>query len=246
MAYSSTNHIINCNIHNSSSNETNNPFYYTGIKCLSSNYNTIEYTTITKFIYGIDFSKTKYNTISHCSISHCEKGISFSISSYEEISQNNISYNNQGIDATYDPLNMNIKGNVITHNTEGILFGNIAGIGHSIITMNTFLSNDIGLTIALCFFVTVKCNNFINNKKDAYFIYSVTRWWRNYWGQPRIFPHIIVGRTLKYLILDAIIILLWLTHPSNEFPELVPPKDIIWFNIDWRPALKPYDIPGMS
>ena len=246
MAYSSSNHIVNCQIHNGSSNATDNLFYYAGIKCHISNYNTIEYTTITKFNYGIKCSQTKYNSISHCSISHCDKGIDLSISSYEEISQNNISYNNQGIDCTYDPYNINIKGNVITHNAEGILFGNNAGIGHSNITMNSFISNENGLSIFLCFFISVKCNNFINNKRDAYFVFSVTSWWRNYWEQPRILPHVIVGRSLKYLILDAIYILLWLRYPDNHFPEPPAPKEIIWFNIDWRPALKPYDIPGLS
>ncbi len=75
------------------------------------------------------------------------------------------------------------------------------------------------------------CNNFINNE---YFyrlflieihmpLYSHIRLKNNYWWRPTLFPKFILGTLYK---------------PGGDHPEFELP----WFFIDWRPALKPYDI----
>jgi parallel beta-helix repeat protein len=62
-------------------------------------------------------------------------------------------------------------------------------------------------------------NNFIKCLRKTFFVKSsFNKWHNNYWGRPRILPKIIFGR-------------------KGIFLGLVP-----WFNIDLRPALKPYDI----
>jgi len=63
-------------------------------------------------------------------------------------------------------------------------------------------------------------NNFISNRFEARFLLSdYNRWSGNYWNRLRILPKLIFG-TIK-----------------------IGSISIPWFNIDWRPALRPYDIP---
>ena len=52
----------------------------------------------------------------------------------------------------------------------------------------------------------------------------LNRWSRNYWGRPILGPKLIRGEIRIYR--------------DWPFSDIVIP----WFDFDWRPALKPYDI----
>ena len=76
-------------------------------------------------------------------------------------------------------------------------------------------------------------NNFIQNRLFAIFEFyesaNVNIWTSNYWGRPRIFPKIILG--LKMITIEFL----------NKVIG-IPNK----FQVDWRPAFKPYDIPRIA
>lgn len=93
---------------------------------------------------------------------------------------------------------------------------------HNTLYLNTLENNTIGLDVT-GYDNIIKHNNFINNTQyaarfiippDEWHGPGYVKWIGNYWDHPRIFPHLIFGF-------------------SNALP---------WFNVDWWPALKPYDI----
>ena len=93
----------------------------------------------------------------------------------------------------------------------------------NMITRNVIYSNDIGIFLNKVRTNIIFENNFLNNSRDvAVFVEvfgSQNHLIKNYWNRPRILPKLILG----YFWTGSI----W----------------IPWFNIDWRPALRPYDIP---
>jgi len=98
---------------------------------------------------------------------------------------------------------------------------------------NNILNNSNGIYL-FGYSNTIIKNNFLDNNVDAFFKYPIKNilskknlWRQNYWNEPRLLPKPIRGQ-------------IWRRISSN-----VPPFYTIhlpWFNIDWRPALKPYDI----
>jgi len=138
------------------------------------------------------------------------------------ISGNNIVSNN-GIGVNLISSNFNtIKGNIITlNNYTGIsIMADPFGpepCDYNIVKNNNITSNNgYGIIFSKSNFNIIIENNFINNEKDAFIIVSFqNRWKQNYWDRSRILPKLIFG--------------------FNLF-------GIPWFNIDWRPAKKPYNI----
>jgi hypothetical protein len=66
---------------------------------------------------------------------------------------------------------------------------------------------------------TIYKNNFLDNKRHAFFEGNWrNKWKQNYWNRPRILPKLIFGE-IK-----------------------IGSKWLPWFNIDWHPAKKLYDI----
>ena len=108
-----------------------------------------------------------------------------------------------------------ISGNVIQNNQEGIKF---ADSSNNIIRSNNIKNNDRGIFIDKSNQNTIFQNNFKKNKQHAYFIDCKNSWKENYWNRFRILPKLIFGEINRWDI---------------SFP---------WFNIDWRPAKKPYEI----
>jgi hypothetical protein len=101
-------------------------------------------------------------------------------------------------------------------------------LSDAIIIGNNILNNRIGVRISGwnifsgpiyidgCFIIK---NNFLDNTIDAFFTNSRNnRWRQNYWNRPRLFPKIIIGNN----------------HISSSI-------GFLWVNIDWLPALRPYD-----
>lgn len=149
-------------------------------------------------------------------------GISIGTSNYNLISENTIIFNhNYGIHIWMSSNNNTVSGNTISSNYgDGIFLDNNRLFSdNNIINGNDISSNkDIGINITLSSKNTISENNFRNNKRSSYFIDSKNIWKHNYWGRPRILPKLIFG----VIKIDS--------------------KWIPWINIDWRPALRPYDI----
>jgi len=118
-----------------------------------------------------------------------------------------------------------IQKNKIAHNFEGICID--SGSRRNIIQYNNISHNEVfGIIIEDgSNFNKISRNNFIKNCLEtplgqAYFKFCFyNRWKKNYWNSPRILPKVIQGGI------------------GNIAP---------WINFDWRPALKPYDIPRVA
>ena len=100
----------------------------------------------------------------------------------------------------------------------------LGGVGINFtITYNTVENNPLGIYLIGAQNRVIR-NNFINNTREAYFgqiaHYPMNRWLFNYWNHSRLLPYPVFG---SYG---------WVFIP--------------WIQWDWRPALKPYDIPGMT
>ena len=162
------------------------------------------------------------NTITNNIISNNDFGISIGTSSHNDIIDNTVNSNKlYGIHIWAASDNNTIKGNTINSNKgDGIYLENRKLFSdNNIITGNNISSNYMyGINITWSSKNLISENNFIDNNKYAYFIDCKNTWKHNYWGKHRILPKPIFG-VIKI--------------GSYWIP---------WINIDWRPALKPYDI----
>jgi len=188
-----------------------------------SNNNIIINNTISNNNYGISIGMSENNTITGNTVnSNDNYGIHlWTNSNNNTIIENNINLNNG--DGIY--INNNIlfiDKNIITKNI--INSNNQDGIEIIYSNGNTITSNNIssnyrcGITLTWSSSNNIKQNNFIDNDWNSFFIGCKNKWRYNYWDRPMILPKLIFGEIE------------------------IGSKWIFWINIDWRPALKPYDI----
>jgi parallel beta-helix repeat protein len=147
---------------------------------------------------------------------------------YDTIIGNNISNNRDGIDIYYSKRNTITSNNISHNDNDGIsLKGSVRNtIANNLISHNM---NCIYLTVGKSGESSynskdnqIMNNNFLDNSRTAFFVHRLpipdggynNTWRQNYWNEPRIAPKLIFGFIFP-------------------FP---------WLNIDWRPALRPYDI----
>jgi nitrous oxidase accessory protein len=137
-------------------------------------------------------------------------------SSYNTITGNTITDVSLGVDL-WESSHNTVTKNTIRKCLHGI---DVSSDGNSV-SLNTLENNTLGI-IVTGYGNEVRHNNLINNQQQATFIIppdmwhgpGYIKWVGNYWNRPQRLPHLIFGYTC-----------------------LVP-----WFNVDWRPALAPYDI----
>jgi parallel beta-helix repeat protein len=90
---------------------------------------------------------------------------------------------------------------------------------------NTFQDCENGIILTATVGMRIVSNTFLNTTHEPEFLDSFFCHWRhNYWNQPRLLPKIIRGEIFI---------------PLGFYYAI----EIPWVNIDWHPALKPYDIP---
>lgn len=136
------------------------------------------------------------------------------------VSTNIIRDNDNGIYVLTLNFNM-IMGNTVTWNKRSGI--SLVHSHNNTIVGNSILKNAVGIYLGSSTNNTVLSNNFGDNKQDATFNTSRKNTWRqNYWSRPRFLPKLIVG-----------------TIEIKESSKL-----IVWFNVDWRPAFKPFDSGG--
>jgi parallel beta-helix repeat protein len=148
-------------------------------------------------------------------------GIICSDSSYNKIIGNNINRTGVGI-YLINSTNCEISRNkILNKSVNGIAL--IENSSDNYIFRNDIRNNqEYGIFLYYGFSNRIEENNFIKNKPNAFFKNSrFNSWDRNYWNRPRILPKLIRGE------IKGLFIFWW-----------------AWTNIDWRPALKPYDIEG--
>jgi len=174
---------------------------------------------------GINLYCIGYSTIKDNIISNNRNGICSYNSGKNTFINNTINSNDiNGLELSLTDSDT-VCGNSILNNRVGIVLKSGFFI---IINRNNILNNSEGICLSfICFWNTIKENNFINNKRDAFINNSFrNRWNGNYWNKPRILPKLIFG------------IICWYT-PYPELREIVIP----WIpQIDWHPAKEPYDI----
>jgi len=183
--------------------------------------------TIRGFSNGIWFITVANGRIEKTTIDVSENGMIIENSHNIMITDNTINANlvNIGLESEYD---MNISRNTFITTYEVI----IGGDNNYIFSYNTLINGSLGIRGSCILYR----NNFMTKPQpiiltilfDIYVhLSSHVKFLQNYWWKPRLFPKLILGIIYK---------------PGIDQPEFVLP----WFFIDWHPAKKPYDIPGMS
>ena len=121
-----------------------------------------------------------------------------------------------------------VKGNIITNNSDSI---HLDFSNKNVITMNIIEKTGICLDLYESSFNLIEKNNFMDNFQYILFIDSFfNRWNNNYWGRARLTPKLLIG---------LIVVI------EGEYHPWEPPKPgliVPWFNFDWNPAIRPFDI----
>ena len=87
---------------------------------------------------------------------------------------------------------------------------------------NTIKNCEYGIELISSISNTIIKNNFLKNKRHAYFENCKNKWKNNYWNRPRLLPKLILGAI------------------NIEIPWPFQDIYIRWLNFDLRPSLKPY------
>lgn len=145
--------------------------------------------------------------------------ISLIPSSHSKIINNQIKGGLAGIDVYglgVDAVDNIIKGNILENITYAIWLGFAY---NTLVEQNHFNENKYAIMMEDSKDNLFTMNNFVGNDLNAYFTnISKNKWKINYWDRGRVLPYIIFGAKTTSLF------------------------NIPMFNIDWSPALKPYDI----
>jgi len=169
-------------------------------------------------VYGIYLYGSLGNTITGNIITlnkYC--AIYLGHSSDNNITGNILSKNRYGIRFSYSKFNT-ISGNTISNNEDGIYLGGYTGLFDLVEIFSDGSKNN-----------NILKNNFLGNKRDAFFQNSFRNQWKqNYWNRSQILPKLIRGE------------IYWI-----EFVDFgIRDYNIPWIpQFDWRPTLKPYDLP---
>jgi len=192
--------------------------------------------------YGIHLSHSSNNNISSNQIYLNNNGIKlYSKSNFNNIKDNTIENNENGTYLEHSSKNT-INGNLIKNNYCGLIL--YSKSRSNTLKSNTISNNNLGIFIGGTVYPTfifnilldgsthnkIIKNNFLNNEQDAFFQNSRPNlWWRNYWNKSLLLPKIIYGEIF-------ICRLQGIPPTPIEYHFLWVPK------IDWRPALKQFDI----
>jgi len=209
----------------------------------SSNFNLISKNSFSNLSYGMSLSYSSNNILLNNTLNTSRFGMLIDLeSSFNKVSENIVCNSKWGI--FFGSSNNNISFNYIANNHEGIrmdeysssntvcgnlIVSNWGGISlyestsNNKISSNVICNNTVGVGLYLSNSNEIKENNFIDNSYHVNMENSFFNTWnRNYWDDWIGFgPKLITGK-----------IEIW---NVGIFP---------WFEFDWHPAKKPYDISG--
>jgi len=169
-------------------------------------------------------------TVSGFTIQNGDDGVELYRSNRNSIKGNTIISNKEnGINIMGSALNIISGNNINSNNATGIFLCVAGGFfpltpsSFNIIKGNNISNNEDGIYLLGHIIAFIIKNNFIDNKRDAYFEdSSFSRWRRNYWNESRNIPKLIFGE--RWIGLGGFV------------------KNVKWINVDWFPAKEPYDI----
>jgi parallel beta-helix repeat protein len=178
----------------------------------------------------IILDNSHYNTISKNILKQNFYGIVLHGSNNNNISYNDLSEQEcnkyDGIIQLYNSNNNSIAYNYIHPGYRGIEL--LDSSNNNVVMKNIFNSSEIGIGITASYDNKIYSNNFLNGRNgfsEINYRGPSNKWDSNYWYKLRILPKLILGT----ISVGKIFII-----------------QLFWFNIDWHPALKPYDIPGYN
>jgi parallel beta-helix repeat protein len=218
---------------------------------------SIDNTIVKNHDYGLLLINVENLSIHDNELSENKVGVRLNSCTRGQVYTNTIDSNGQGIISWSQQINFSF--NLFKDNSGGLImypgdiennvFENVFrdnGVGielwyfSSLIEMNLFENNKIGLNIKDGRFYQIEKNNFVKNKVQASFSYSIGNprenefdgnFWSNHMDSQ---PKIIIGKIYK--------IFSWqIRSVYYSFTIAFP-----WFIFDSNPAQEPYDIPGMS
>jgi parallel beta-helix repeat protein len=209
---------------------------------------TVQDLTLSCSPYGVQLAHTTNSIIQRCNISSCRYG-AYLEESQDILIQNNTLLNCEWGFNIYKGGSNRIENNTISRSDySGLLISSKAtqlsynfisncSVGititdclHNIVTRNVIQHCVYGVYLESTAAAAITQNTFLDNRLFAGLQQNtlLNRWTGNYWGRPRVVPKIIPG----------IILIIWHPDPIHYKNIIIP-----WINIDWHPALKPYDIP---
>jgi len=197
-----------------------------GIQLTSTTNSVIQRCIISSCWYGVCLDTSQENLIQNNTIFNCDYGL------YINRGGSNIVENNNITGSCYEGLLISSHSTQASHNlidfcNVGITVSNCQ---HSIVTRNTIQHCLWGVYLELATATTIKQNNILNTKLYACFHNAILNLWiGNYWGRLKVLPKIIPGMILIY------------KHPDPFHYKTI---FIPWINVDWHPAIKPFDIPN--
>jgi parallel beta-helix repeat protein len=220
---------------------------------------SITNTIIKKTGRGIFGIRLKYTDIDANTIENCDgEGILLFIASFTSITNNivaNCSFRGIEIDGLWTPYRLMNSRNPVPENniiSQNTVRSNRWGIEVNGGPRNTEIShNNItgnheeGFRVYQASKTKIMENNFIKNKKNAYFAvvcalrypqFLQNSWEGNYWDEPRTTP---VRINDTYFFIPFPRIPISISFPNYDFNF----KDISSLTFDWHPAIEPYDIP---
>lgn len=172
-------------------------------------------------LYGIGLGLSSNNLIKNNNISKPSIGIALYECDNNKIENNKISYNGIGLLLNESNSNIISTSNMIENNDEGII---LSYSENNIIESNIIKNCERGINLRLSKNNIIQKNNFLRNKRHAYFENCRNKWRNNFWNRPRLLPKAILG--------------------AIRIDQPWPFQDIVihWINFDLRPSLKRYDI----
>ncbi len=201
----------------------------------NSIFNNVSNNEIYGYRIGISSWEIQNNTFYMNYIHHNDVGIEC-YGNGQIIKKNIISFNkHRGIEIN-EGENTIISGNIIMNNGQGaeddIGFEIFFCVNNYVSDNHISNNNPNGLNVLYSYKIFITRNNFVDNVNNAFFSngwwrrkFNVNRWYRNYWSDSKtggFLPKIIPGE------IEVLGIIFYHTIP--------------WFDIDLRPANKPYDI----
>ena len=186
------------------------------IELSQSAYSIIENNICISDVAGILISESFNNEISNNFF--INNSIGFVQSDHNDFSENNLERSSLFLASSNDNI---ITRNVIDKiNKFGDGITTSSGSENNLITYNSIKNCNRAVCILSYGFNTISYNDFFSNKWNAFILNTDCTWHHNYWGRPKILPKIIFHMDI-----------IGYYFGFNQYP--------VYFDVDWRPALKP-------
>ncbi|HVQ01011.1 MAG TPA: right-handed parallel beta-helix repeat-containing protein [Candidatus Thermoplasmatota archaeon] len=189
---------------------------------ISGSDNTVADNIISGNDYAFSAESGQNDLIANNTVSGNNRGLSLRFLSTAELKRNHVAQNTEYGIAISESIKNTFVENVFTDNGYGLILG--MSCAKITVQNNEFKNNQNGLLLDNTNDNNILKNNFIDNKQDAFFKNAFfNRWFRNYWGLPKLMK--IIWGTRTVVIFE---------HATRTYTV---------FHLDRFPSPRPYDIP---